>query len=908
MVEVRKVFDKMKFSLFSPEMARKMSAAKIIVPDTYDDDGYPIDGGLVDTRLGVVDPGLRCKTCGGRVKECPGHFGHIDMVRPVIHVEFSKHICYVLKSTCPACYRVITNVPPQKLETIVEEVAEVVAAPPKASLAVAAEPTAESTTTESSVAALASAGTLAAAVAPVPSAVATNAVAEAEKDSREVKEGSKKKVKEKAMKRCPYCQVEMPEIKILKPSGFLRGKDTMLPTDVRDWLAAIKDDDLRKLGFNPLYARPEWMILTVLPVPPVNVRPSITLETGERSEDDLTHKLVDIIRINQKLEANINAGAPQLIIEDLWELLQYHVTTYFDNETANIPPARHRSGRPLKTLAQRLKGKEGRFRYNLSGKRVNFSARTVISPDPRIRLDEVGVPQIIAEELTVPLQVSGWNLNFAKSLILAASYPRAVYIIRPDGRRLKVGDTPEMRTEQAENLKVGSVLERQIMDGDISLFNRQPSLHRISMMAHEVRVLPGKTFRVNPVVVAPYNADFDGDEMNLHIMQTQEAQAEARHLMKVEKQILSPRHGHAIIKPQEDIVSGLYFLTQDDMSFSKDEMSGLLYLIGRTEEMPTSDVKGGRFSGKLLFSLLLPGDISVKISSKMGEEIVIKKGKLLKGSIESKAMEGELLEKIFLVHGPEYTRKFIEDTSKLALEAISIHGLSVSLRDYTVSPKAAEKIKEINSRMNREIDNLIMQFKKKSLERSPGMSLKETLEGTIMQITSQTREEVGKAVEVDLTNANPSIIMAKIGARGSLLNAIQMSALVAQQSVRSKRLTRGYRRRILPYFKPGSLAAAERGFVYSSFHSGLNPAEFMFHAMGGREALVNTAIRTARSGYMQRRLINALQDLVVYEDKTVRNADMSVVQFIYGGDGKDPMYASKAAILEATKQDDIDTA
>ncbi|MBI5224031.1 DNA-directed RNA polymerase subunit A' [Candidatus Micrarchaeota archaeon] len=876
--EIRKVFDKLKFSLFSPEMGRKMSAAKIVVPDTYDDDGYPIDGGLVDTRLGVVDPGLRCKTCGGRVKECPGHFGHIELVRPIIHVEFAKHIYYVLKSTCLSCHQILGN----KVKSVDELEPEIIEVAPAA-------------------VALPSSG---ASIAPLTgSSEGVDATDVAQKAAIV----DKKTKKEKAPKKCDHCGVDVPEIKLLKPTTYFKDKDMMLPTEVRDALAAITDDNLRELGFDPLYSRPEWMIITALPVPPVNVRPSITLETGERSEDDLTHKLVDIIRINQKLEANINAGAPQLIIEDLWELLQYHVTTYFDNETANIPPARHRSGRPLKTLAQRLKGKEGRFRYNLSGKRVNFSARTVISPDPRLRMDEVGVPLPIAEELTIPLQITEWNLEYCKTLVMAEAYPKAIYIIRTDLRRMKVGETAEMRKEQADGLKVGWTLERQIMDGDIALFNRQPSLHRISMMAHEIRVLPGKTFRLNPVVVSPYNADFDGDEMNLHILQTPEAQAEARYLMKVEKQILSPRHGHAIIKPQEDHVSGLYFLTHDETSFAKEQATNLLYSVGITE-LPDPDVAGKRYSGKLLFSLLLPDDISLKVKSKLGEEIVIKNGKLVKGAIESKAMEGELLEKIFLMHGPEYTRAFIDSSTRLALQSVSIYGLSVSLKDYTLSPKADEKVAEILSKMNREVENLIMQFKSRSLERSPGMSLKETLEGMIMQITSRTREDVGKLVESDLGITNPSIIMAKIGARGSLLNAIQMSALVAQQSVRSKRLTRGYKKRILPYYKPGSLAAAERGFVFASFHTGLNPGEYMFHSMGGREALVNTAIRTARSGYMQRRLINALQDLVVFQDKTVRNADMSIVQFIYGGDAKDPMFASKAELVESTKQDDVDTA
>jgi len=886
MVEINKVLDKLKFSLFSPEMIRKMSATKIIVPDTYDDDGYPIDGGLVDTRLGVVDPGLRCKTCGGTVKECPGHFGHIDMVRPVMHVEFAKHIYYILKSTCPSCHKVLANKPAariEEIEKVVEKVAEedTIVKPPV--------PTEGENVTDS---------LLKFAKEEKEKAAAAAVKVEVE---------AKKKKKEKSSRKCPHCDFELPEIKLLKPTTIFRDKDMMLPTDIRDWLSSLNDSDLRSLGFDPLYSRPEWMIMTVLPVPPVNVRPSITLETGERSEDDLTHKLVDVIRINQKLEANINAGAPQLIIEDLWELLQYHVTTYFDNETANIPPARHRSGRPLKTLAQRLKGKEGRFRYNLSGKRVNFSARTVISPDPRIDMDKVGIPQSVAEELTVPMHVTEWNLNYCKQLILSPVYPRATYIIRTDGRRIKVGETPELAKEQLENLKVGYTIERQIIDGDISLFNRQPSLHRISMMAHEVKVLPGKTFRINPVVVAPYNADFDGDEMNLHILQTEEAQSEARHLMKVEGQLLSPRHGHALIKPQEDHVSGLYFLTKDDSYFTKSEASNLLYLIGITE-LPASDGPNGMYSGKHLFSQLLPDDLSVKVQSKLGEEIVIKNGKLIKGAVESKAMEGELLERLFINHGPEYTKQFLDRATRLALEAISLYGLSVSLKDYSLSPKGKEKVKEITDRMDREIDNLIMQYKNRSLERAPGMSLKETLEGMIMEITSKTREDAGKLVESDLGSTNPSIIMAKIGARGSLLNAIQMSALVAQQTVRSKRITRGYKRRILPYFKPGVITGAARGFVYSSFHTGLTPYEFFNHAMGGREALVNTAIRTARSGYMQRRLINALQDLVVMDDFTVRNADMSIIQFIYGGDGKDPMYSSTASLADEAKQDDVDTA
>ncbi len=353
MVEfTEKKIENVKFTIFSPEMVRKMSEIKVIVPDTYNEDGYPIDDGLMDQRMGVIDPGLRCKTCGGTVHNCPGHFGHIDLVRPVIHCEYARIITYVLKMTCSSCSRILV-----KKELDESEVKEIID-------------------------------------------LEGDAAANAKTLSK--------------VKKCPHCGAKQEDIKFEKPTTILEGKKVLQPIEIRERLIKIPDEDVRKMGLDPDSARPEWMVLTALPIPPVQMRPSIILETGERSEDDLTHKLVDIIRINQRLEANLNAGAPQLIIEDLWELLQYHCTTYFNNESANIPPARHRSGRPLKTLSQRLKGKEGRFRYNLSGKRVNFSSRTVVTPDPDISIDEVGVPQAVAEELTIPVHVTSWNIEECK--------------------------------------------------------------------------------------------------------------------------------------------------------------------------------------------------------------------------------------------------------------------------------------------------------------------------------------------------------------------------------------------------------------------------------------------------------------------------------------------------------------
>ncbi|MCK4613599.1 MAG: DNA-directed RNA polymerase subunit A', partial [Thermoplasmata archaeon] len=448
-----------RFTLGSPTEFRRMSATKIITADTYNDDGFPIDMGLMDTRLGVIEPGLKCKTCGKKVDECPGHFGHIDLAMPVIHVGYTKQIKALLRATCNRCHRIL--LPLQKINEYKQELRE---------------------------------------------------FKKSGKDLSDMQiiwnRASKRAATSKI---CPHCGEDQEKVDLEKPTTFRIGSHKLTPKEVREWLEGIPNGDLVPLGWDTRAARPEWTVFTVLPVPPVTVRPSITLDTGERSEDDLTHKLVDILRINRRLQENRDAGAPQLIIEDLWDLLQYHITTYFDNQTSGIPPARHRSGRPLKTLAQRLKGKEGRFRSNLSGKRVNFSSRTVISPDPFLSLNEVGVPIHAARELTVPIRVTRFNIEDMKQIILKrpnpdmndveAYEPCVNYIIRPDGRRVKI--TEKNAGEWSEKLDIGFKVERQLMNGDIVLFNRQPSLHRMSMMAHEVKIMPGKTFRINLAVCPP---------------------------------------------------------------------------------------------------------------------------------------------------------------------------------------------------------------------------------------------------------------------------------------------------------------------------------------------------------------------------------------------------------------------
>lgn len=888
-----KKIGKIKFGLLSPSEIRKMSAVKIITAETYDKDGYPVEKGLMDQHLGVIDPGLVCKTCGGKIGECPGHFGHIDLSAPVIHVGFAKMIAEILKSTCRRCGRLLLSEESKK--EYHERLEQYIAM------------------------------------------------------GQDTDDIIKRIIKESSnIKTCPYCDEEQLVIKFEKPTNYREinnnlEESKLSPSEIRERLERVPDEDLEFLGIDSENVRPEWMVLKVLPIPPVTVRPSITLESSQRSEDDLTHKLVDIIRINQRFQENKEIGAPQLIIEDLWELLQYHVTTFFDNETSGIPPARHRSGRALKTLSQRLKGKEGRFRGNLSGKRVNFSARAVISPDPNLKINEVGVPLKIAKELTIPVVVNKLNIDLAKKFLLRGEeYPGTNYVVKPNGERIKVTD--KTKDELSDELDLYWIIERHLIDGDIVLFNRQPSLHRISMMAHRVKVVTGNTFRLNPAVCHPYNADFDGDEMNLHVPQSDEARAEADIIMGVKNNMISPKFGGPIIGGIHDHITGIFILTQKGRKIDKNGISYLLKGLSFDEETanPSKKYQNSEFfnlsgvdlfddtyrdneeylTGKQIFSVVLPDTLNLEYRAEICQNcavckkidcpndayVCIKNGNLLSGIIDEAGIgtiKGKILDTIIKEYGGDVGRRFLDNLTHLSINSISYFGFSFGINDEDIPAEASNEIEEIIKNTQLEIEKNIISYDNNQLEPLPGRTLEETLEIRIMQLLSKARDMSGRIASNHLDINNPGVIMAASGARGSILNLTQMVACIGQQSVRGERISRGYNGRALPHFKKDDLSAEARGFVKSSYKKGLSPTEFFFHAVGGREGLVDTAVRTSQSGYLQRRLINALEDLNVSEDRSVRGMDNMIVQFRYGEDGVDPMKSDYGESVDVKKIVDI---
>ena len=693
-------------------------------------------------------------------------------------------------------------------------------------------------------------------------------------------------------------------------------------------------------------ARPEWTIMKVLPVPPITVRPSITLDSGDRSEDDLTHKLVDVLRINQRLRENRDAGAPQLIVEDLWELLQYHCTTYFDNQTSGIPPARNRSGRTLKPLAQRLKGKEGRFRSNLSGKRVYFCARTVISPDPNLGINEVGIPTQTAKELTVPIRVTSRNREQLRQMILRGPdvHPGVNYIIRGDKFRVRITDrtkfiwsgfrclnpechsgsedepytgyrpdlnevlpapnflpglelmrqmrrnsigdleeewavdlettlrnlraederglllpdndpraaihyrwkwemenpgqylpehleckcphcgSPEIEDEYGNtystdvedrlsthdldgNPKPGVVVERHLIDGDVALFNRQPSLHRMSMMVHEVRVMPGKTFRFNLADCTPYNADFDGDEMNLHVIQSEEARAEAKILMRVQEHIITPRYGGSVIGGIHDHISGAYLLTHGDRVLPKNLVMQVLGDTNWDGELPPEVEENGvmGYRGSDVLSLIVPEGFNLDYISRIGDNVKVTKGDV-SGTIDKRgigAEDGRLLDAVVHTHGPEAGAEFLDRMTRMTISICTSMGFTTGIDDEDLPPEAKLEISKINKKGSDAVDEELAKFGKdgRRYESRPGRTPMETLEENILMILDEAKTESGNIAKSYLGSDNAAVMMATSGARGSMDNLAMMAGSIGQPKVRGKRLERGYQDRVLAHFQ-----------------------------------------------------------------------------------------------------------
>jgi len=468
-----------------------------------------------------------------------------------------------------------------------------------------------------------------------------------------------------------------------------------------------------------------------------------------------------------------------------------------------------------------------------------------------------------------------------------------------------------------DGLEDGATIKRKLRDGDVVIFNRQPTLHRASIMGHKIKVLPGKTFRLNPISCPPYNADFDGDEMNLHCPQSEAAVAEINNLLMVDSQILSIRNGSPIIVPDHDIVSGGYLLTKKDTVFTKKEAMEMLYSIGITE-LPAADVDRTKYSGKLIFSQILPKDLNIeyynklftvlkKVKGKVTQKDVdkydcyfkVEKGRLVSGVVDEKLYAPRNLVDVLVRHYDKRVAvEFYYNLCKLVFYTLSKKGLTIALDEYKTPDALQEEIDTKVKKLIATTNGIIKKFETKSLPLIPGKNLAETFELEMIRAAGETKEEISnKLLEIkfeEMTSEtkiayNNSTLIASIGgSRGKLGNVANIVALWGLVTVRSGRPKAGFSNRFLSSNVVGTKALMDYGFVKNNFFNGMEPKEYFIHSIGGRQGEIDTGVATKVSGYLYRRLSNALKDLIVNDDLSVRTADGQVIQFLYGDDGLSP--------------------
>jgi DNA-directed RNA polymerase II subunit RPB1 len=837
------------FSILSPEEIRRISVVEVTSKDTYVNNKAVVNG-LFDPRMGTLEPGTICPTDGLSYIQTPGYFGHIEMARPVFYIQYLDTILEILKTVCIKCSKLLID------------------------------------KTKYS-------GWL----------TLTN-------DKRWKKiyglTGGGK------VKRCGErneggCGCKQPRY---KKDGFATimaewNKDKeekvvmkLTPELVIKIFKRIADEDVAFMGFSPVWSRPEWMVCQVLAVPPPAVRPSVKHDAQQRSEDDLSHILIQIIKTNKSLAEKMRENSSSPAIDEEHLVLQYFVATLINNKLSGAQPAAQRSGRAFKSIEDRLTGKNGRVRGNLMGKRVDSSARSVITPDPNLSIQELGVPLKIAQNITKPVRVNARNKAAMMLLVQNGPdvYPGAK-IVEKHGTQISLRYADRVTT--AQSLQDGDIVHRHMVDGDVILFNRQPTLHRMSMMGHIARIMQrGDTFRMNVGDTKPYNADFDGDEMNMHMPQDVEAETELRYLAAVPFQIVSPASNKPIIGIFQDSLLGANQFTRlvkgRPLSFTPREAMALTCGL---KELDVALFSKPSITSFEIISQLIP-PLSVRAKSKSFVEgskeglIEIVNGVYLSGQMDSGVLSSTssgLIHRIFNDFGNYAAADFIDNLQYVVNEFMKTRAYSVGVSDLLSNSNTTEKILQGIDEKKQSVARLIQSTlgEGEPFKNETGQSNCDELESRITEILGKANQEAGNIGIENLDKDNRFVIMVRSGSKGSTINIAQMISCLGQQQVEGKRIPYGFDQRTLPHFSRFDDSPKARGFIEASFIGGLTPADLFFHAMGGRIGLIDTAVKTSTTGYIQRKLIKGLEDLVATYDGTVRNSKNKIIQFRYGEDNMD---------------------
>jgi DNA-directed RNA polymerase II subunit RPB1 len=886
------------FSVMSPEEILARSVCEVSTSFVFFN-GEPVTNGLFDLRMGPTDHTKSCATCRQSLRNCTGHSGHIRLAVPVFHIHFIDTVIKVLRCVCFRCGRLLyhRDHPEIRYRTRYvrqrrwEEVSSYLMRSTGSRRCGCNNPDGCG--------------------APQPSKVV------------------------KSVDRYPAVYVEM---------TWEDGKKLLLSAaEVIHILRRVPDEDYRCLG---LAGRPEWLVATVLSVPPPSTRPSMKNDMGQRSEDDLTECLRNIIKYNVLVQKKVSAASAPGVdpsgsqpapqgggrrvpdpSDSSVQMLQFWVAALVNNKMPDMSRATQRTGRSIVSLSERLKGKEGRIRGNLMGKRVDFSARTVITPDSDISVEEVGVPVSIATVLTFPERVTADNIESLQTAV--ANGPDA----HPGARFLQTERrTLHLKPGNGHRVTVGDIVHRHIRSGDYVMFNRQPSLHRMSMMAHRVRILPYNTFRLNTCVTKCYNADFDGDEMNCFSPISHYGMVEVAYLASVSQQFLNPRDSSPIVSVVQDVALGVDRMTRSSCSLESRTFQNLVSrssffsLPARGSEAAASFGPVGErgaappLSGRLCLSACLHPSVNVSgVNSKVYREddpsthedgvVRIRDGRIL-GGVVGESVFGRRTSGV--IHstlndmGGCYASATVDSAQRVVCDYLSRTGFSVGLGDVTPPPEVTAEVERVNRETVRGVSEMLRNILAGDL---PESGLDTTIEDAFEKMVSDklngALSDTGKVVDAGVDpSSNRMLQIIKSGSKGSMINISQMMAGLGQQSVAQRRIPYGFEGRSLPHFTRFDDSAEARGFVQSSFAKGLTPEEFVFHCMTGREGLIDTAVRTSDCGYLSRKLIKNMEDCRVMYDGTVRNASGHVVQTLYGEDGVDASKVERQSLTEAEASGD----
>ncbi|CAJ1951517.1 unnamed protein product [Sphenostylis stenocarpa] len=955
----------MKFSMLSESEISKLGEVQVWKGSYYDSFKKPIHGGLLDPRMGPANKSLVCATCHGNFHDCPGHYGYLNLALPVFNVGYLGTIVEILKCICKGCARILLDEDTRKKhlkkmrsskkseldkigfvkDHIIKDCSKVVNCP--------------------------RCGYINGSVKKLPASLII-------------------------MHDCSKCKNTVVEelestLSRIKDSRAITNVSNRIlnPFQVLSLFRKMLDEDCELIY---VAERPEKLIITNIIVPPIAIRPSVVMDQSLSNENDITERLKNIIQANAVLRQELQESSVSSKFLDGWEILQNEVAQFINSDVRGIP-FYMQSTKQLAGFVQRLKGKHGRFRGNLSGKRVEYTGRTVISPDPNLKISEVAIPIHMARILTYPERVTHHNIEKLRQCVRNGpdKYPGARMLRRDGGLSwsLKV----LCRKRAADELRIGDIVDRHLEDGDIVLFNRQPSLHRMSIMCHRARIMPWRTLRFNESVCNPYNADFDGDEMNMHVPQTEEARTEAILLMGVQNNLCTPKNGEILVASTQDFLTSSFLITRKDTFYDRSTFTLICSYIGDGMDLidlPTPAIikPVELWSGKQLFSILLRPHANMRVYvnltvkektyTKLDDKkrelktlcpndgfVYFRNSELISGQIGKVTLGNGNKDGLFSVLLRDYKahaaascmnrlaklsnleRVYVDQSkhelcylirlskSKLILQGnarwIGNHGFSIGIDDVQPKEVLINKKDETLSEGYRKCDHHIEAFNKGKLELIAGCDAAQTLETQITGVLNGLRDTAGKVCMQTLHWRNSPLIMSQCGSKGSPINISQMVACVGQQSVGGRRAPNGFMDRSLPHFPKSAKTPAlklettnqeltqglggssiwrchafalmnkvwhivimqlaptkAKGFVANSFYSGLSATEFFFHTMGGREGLVDTAVKTADTGYMSRQLMKSMEDLFLHYDYTVRNAGGSIVQFCYGDDGMDP--------------------